>query len=702
MRKHRYTAFTLAEMMVVMLIMSIILAAMAPVMTTRNKTDNSSPWRYTPQNSSNAYFGAAQSMKALIGQVNAVADGDNGKLVINTMGTSLSHILFKSNNSVLGDLYFNDSSIVLGNRMNPALTIGRENINIGHNNWSNAVNLTGSSNITIGDASMQSLSEGRHNIGIGTTLSAVTTGDHNVAVGDNALIRTTGEGNIAIGGEANQTSNTDATIAIGLHSSATGTNSIAIGSSSDTTNSNNDATSATGASSIAIGFNSSGTAGSAMAIGNSATAEDTNAIAIGGGAGAKSSNSIAIGTSVDALGSSSVAIGGNGTGTNGDSAVAIGNAATASTNAITINGTASGNSSIAIGPSSLSTNSSSVAIGNDANATGVNSVALGQNVYSTGSYSIAIGFADATGNASIALGYSTIARENYTTAIGSSAFASGQYSTAVGYAASTKGLRNTAIGYRACSNVTGSNKTCIGANSGPASSSSWASDSDERIFIGGQSKFNGGPAVLEVHNSDNTYKFRYDKPGYKTKDSTVVVNGNLMVKGYVYSSLWYSEHDYDRLGFYGVRDGRGMDWFDYHSGSGSDDYMPVYASHGAFIGYNGQTQKSYEILSDRRLKYVGKENKSGLDKIRQLKVFNYTFRKDATKTPHVGVIAQDLQKVFPNAVKKGTDGFLTVRMEDMFFAVINAIKELDSRVTALEKENIELKARLDRLEAKVK
>ena len=83
-------------------------------------------------------------------------------------------------------------------------------------------------------------------------------------------------------------------------------------------------------------------------------------------------------------------------------------------------------------------------------------------------------------------------------------------------------------------------------------------------------------------------------------------------------------------------------------------------------------------------------------------MFNYTFKKDTTKTPHVGVIAQDLQKVFPNAVKKGADGFLTIRMEDMFYAVINAIKELDSRMTALEKENKELKARLDRLEAKVK
>ena len=64
----------------------------------------------------------------------------------------------------------------------------------------------------------------------------------------------------------------------------------------------------------------------------------------------------------------------------------------------------------------------------------------------------------------------------------------------------------------------------------------------------------------------------------------------------------------------------------------------------------------------------------------------------------MGVIAQDLQKVFPDAVKKGVDGFLTIRFEDMFFAMINAIKELDSRITALEKENQELKTRLKQLE----
>ena len=90
-----------------------------------------------------------------------------------------------------------------------------------------------------------------------------------------------------------------------------------------------------------------------------------------------------------------------------------------------------------------------------------------------------------------------------------------------------------------------------------------------------------------------------------------------------------------------------------------------------------------------------------MDKIKQLKVFNYTFKKDETKTPHVGVIAQDLQKVFPDAVKKGTDGFLTIRFEDMFFAMINAIKELDLKYEAQEKRINELEARIERLEDKI-
>ncbi len=78
--------------MVVMLIMSIILAAMAPVMTTRSKADSSSPWRYSPENLSDAFFGAGESQVAMIGQPNKLETDDPARLIINSSASLPVHL----------------------------------------------------------------------------------------------------------------------------------------------------------------------------------------------------------------------------------------------------------------------------------------------------------------------------------------------------------------------------------------------------------------------------------------------------------------------------------------------------------------------------------------------------------------------------------------------------------------------------------
>ena len=114
------------------------------------------------------------------------------------------------------------------------------------------------------------------------------------------------------------------------------------------------------------------------------------------------------------------------------------------------------------------------------------------------------------------------------------------------------------------------------------------------------------------------------------------------------------------------------------------------------------------FLSDRRVKNVGKAFVGGLAELKKLDLFHYTYKKDESKTPHVGVMAQDLQKVFPNAVTKGEDGFLRIRMEDMFYALVNAVKELagmfdkqDERIVQLEKENNQLQKTVSDLEKRL-
>lgn len=98
---------------------------------------------------------------------------------------------------------------------------------------------------------------------------------------------------------------------------------------------------------------------------------------------------------------------------------------------------------------------------------------------------------------------------------------------------------------------------------------------------------------------------------------------------------------------------------------------------------NGATSGVVSSSSDRRLKNLHGEFTGGLNEIKQLKVYNYTFKKDKTKTPLVGVMAQDLQKVFPNAVSKNKEGYFMIRKEDMFYALLNSIKQLDKMLSGL-------------------
>ena len=196
----RKAAFTLAEMMVVMLILSIIMAAMAPVMTTRNKLDQSSPWVWA-ENGSDAYYGLGDAQVAMIGQQEAEDTDTNSRLVINT-GDGKDHLLFKQGNSVLGRLRFDDDTFLLGEqRAGSVLEDRAMGIGLG-------IGSVGARSIAIGQ---DIIASGSGSIGISPAESSVT-GDNSVAIGSRA----------SAGGSS--------TVAIGTEVSATGAQSLALGS----------------------------------------------------------------------------------------------------------------------------------------------------------------------------------------------------------------------------------------------------------------------------------------------------------------------------------------------------------------------------------------------------------------------------------------------------------------------------------------
>ena len=630
-------------MMVVMLILSIVLAAMAPVVTTRSKVDQSSPWRYSEGNLSDAYYGLGESQTAMIGQREFINTDETAKLIINSNSTRPSQIAFKRDGLNQGVLRLENSTTLLGSLSN-GTTLGSNSIAIGHDT-------TSSSTYTIALGS-GAKATGTNSVSIGQNSEAQFL---SVALGNAAKANSTSGGNSAVG------------VAIGSNAKSTNTAAIAIGSEA----------AASGSNSIAMGQQSKASGIYSTAIGMIAKAAGSDSIAIGvrsDDRGAKGNQSIAIGLMSNASADNTTSI--------GSSARATAEKATA----LSYNSFASGSNALAIGSDANAESKTSIAIGNYAHTTNTDALAIGNGVTASGESSIAIGSTageattTASGEKAIAIGDGAVATGSATVAIGNYAEAKGNNNIAIGNYAEAKGNNNIAIGNHACKNMTGSNKICIGSFAG-SNADEHQTDNVERIYIGGESKLNKGSAVLEVHN-DSSKRGQFS-------NTAVVIHGNLVVNGLIFSS-----------------NSRNGSHFEYQS-RGDDNGHTGHVIH--FVD-NNDTIKNYyrngtveeRKISDYRLKYVGKEFTSGLDKIRALKVFNYTFKKDKTKEPHVGVMAQDLQKVFPDAVKKGADGFLTIRMEDMFYAVINAVKELDSRVTALEKENAELKVRLERLEAKIK
>lgn len=118
--------------------------------------------------------------------------------------------------------------------------------------------------------------------------------------------------------------------------------------------------------------------------------------------------------------------------------------------------------------------------------------------------------------------------------------------------------------------------------------------------------------------------------------------------------------------------------------------------HGSCINATG----SWAQLSDIKLKEKVKPYKDGLAKVLQINPIKFRYKKESglgSKKEHVGVSAQDLQEVAPYMVDKARlspddkDQYLSMDNGAMTYMLINAVKELNAKVTKLEEELKKLK-----------
>lgn len=362
--------------------------------------------------------------------------------------------------------------------------------------------------------------------------------------------------------------------------------------------------------------------------------------------------------------------------------------------------TSSSNSAIYVGSNAGAGTSESEDAPSDNIAIGYDSMSRDGNA---GSHNVFIGANTGNGFSDSSSSYNTIIGSAFSRNIASK-------NTIVGYGVYVSGIPSvsdkaqvnsmTAIGYKACNSLYGANgsKICIGATSGETSNNtpdSFNTDSNEHIFIGGKpksatSKAFSGRSVLEVHNISSI------TPSY----GNVVLNSNLVVRGNFYPS----NNAMSAISRNIFSDTQTAGAEDFYYRCNQDAYQSILTFNNYicknlvqsnpksinllyYKGTNCPVSDGYPngsgcpniISSDVRLKTNISENNDGLDKIIQIKPYNYTYKNDPY-TQQVGVIAQDLQKVFPNAVSKGKDGFLEIRWEDMFYALVNSIKQLALKI----------------------
>ena len=401
-----------------------------------------------------------------------------------------------------------------------------------------------------------------------------------------------------------------------------------------------------------IGFSNAQIPANSVAFGTGQTITGTGHVAIGRNLEFQSNcnNSIIIGQNGETNSSRTIVIGSSATEDNrpyasANDAIAIGSGTEATgVSAIAIGGqneqrtTASGERSIAIGTHITDSNIYRLT---QTQATAEDSIAIGTNATSTGSQGVAIGrFAQATGVRSLAIGPGF--KEGGTSA---SARATAQNSMALGMNAEANHTNSVAIGPGAT--TSGDRQIVLG------------SANTREIILGSEDTIVTIPGFLKV--GKNTV-LGYSGNSYRTF---------VRHKTYKKDNWWLKSIE--------VESGSGNDRFRW-----GEDY-----SESAF-------KKAF--TSDRRLKNVGEKYTAGLDELKKLEFFHYTFKKDENKTPMVGVMAQDLQKVFPDAVTKGDDGYLRIRLEDMFYAVINAVKELDSKIAQIVENISDINSKIENLE----
>ncbi len=264
--------------------------------------------------------------------------------------------------------------------------------------------------------------------------------------------------------------------------------------------------------------------------------------------------------------------------------------------------------------------------------------ALGYNTMASGSFSTAMGsYTTASGYASISMGEQTTASGYMTTAMGVGSLATETASTAMGWNTIASQDFSTAMGNY--TTASGNSSTAMGQLTTASGENSTAmgfetTASDYVSLVIGQYNLSGS----SVTNSDTSF----------STENTAFVIGN------------------------GI-----------NSSNKSDAFKVMFNGDATLAG-------NLSINSDARLKANIISLGSTITKLLQIDGKSYTMKNDENKKQKIGLLAQDIEKVFPELVSE-SNGIKSVNYQGLVPVLINALKEQQNEIETYRNEVSELK-----------
>jgi hypothetical protein len=302
------------------------------------------------------------------------------------------------------------------------------------------------------------------------------------------------------------------------------------------------------------------------------------------------------------------------------------------------------------------------------------------------------------------------------TAVGSSASwhnTTGNNNTAIGYWAlynNTLASYNTAVGYSALFNSTiGRYNTGLGYKAGPDSGNLWNSTAigayaevttSNSLVLGGINGKNGAtddtnvgiattaPTARLHIGSANVTSFRVEGPSQTGTGAAAgsfggLGNFNIDAPGIVGGRFTVKENG--RVGI----------------GTNFPDNM---------LSVNGNASKLgggfWATFSDRRLKELKGNYTSGLSRVLGIHPVRYRYKEENElgihdAEEHIGLVAQEVQKLIPEAVTESSKGYLLVNNDPILWAMLNAIKEQQQQIQQQRRQIRLQQGQIARLNGKV-